>query len=114
MAALAIQVPTESGLSLTLSTASGGGDVFSNTGNEMLVIRNADATSKTVTVNTQVTSFDSNRFGKSVKENQVITVAAGATAVMGTFARNSFNNASGQVEVTYSAVTSLTVAVIRV
>lgn len=85
--------------------ASTGGDTFLNDGNTLFYIDNADASGITVTF---VGATDSN--GRAVNE----TVAVGATsrAICGPFPRDLFN-VGGSVSVTYSAVTTVTVAAVR-
>lgn len=113
MATIAVQTYNESGTDLTMSSAAGGGDQFVNTGKEVIIIYNGDASGKTVTVTAQTTSFTDSKYGSSVKEDQDVTVSAGGVAIMGPFPRQAFNDGSGYVQITYSAVTSLEVAVAR-
>lgn len=112
MATIAKQNITEAGVDLTLSTAAGGGDQFTNTGKELLVILNGDASSKTVTVTAQQTSATVSSLGLMAKEDQSVVVAAGGIGVIGPFPTQSFNDANNYAQVTYSAVTSVEVAVI--
>jgi len=107
MAVLTVQHTTgTSGLVPTFSAAAGGGDSFVNAGGAVLQVKNGDASSHTVTVACQTAC---NLGGTSV-HNIVVPVAAGATAMIGPFPFN-YNDAGGSVQVTYSAVTSVTVAV---
>lgn len=89
------------------AAASGGGDTFANTGREFLAVKNADASAKTVTID-YVPTAD----GQTVPDKTVI-IPAGQTYLIGPFPPSLYNNASGQVSVTYSAVTSVTVKVVR-
>jgi len=114
MATLTVQTYDESGTDLTLSSATGGGDQFANSGRESLIIVNNDASSKTVTIAAQTTSFEDTDFGNAVKQDQSVTVSAsGGVAKIGPFSKRAFNDGSGNVQITYSAVTSLEVAVVR-
>jgi hypothetical protein len=114
MATLTVQTFDEAGQDLTLSAAAGGGDEFANTGKELLVIHNGDASSKTVTITAQTTSFEDQEMGNAVKSNQQVIVSANnGVAIIGPFSRRAFNDSGGKVQITYSAVTSLEVAVVK-
>lgn len=114
MATLTAQTYDESGTDLTMAAAASGGDQFANTGKEELVIVNNDTASKTVTITAQNTSFEDNEYGNAVKQNQSVTVSAsGGVAKMGPFPRRAFNDSNNNVQVTYSAVTSLEIAVVK-
>jgi len=89
------------------AAAAGGGDAFLNTGAEILVIKNGSVSSINVTLVTQAT-VDGNAVA-----DPVVAVAAGVTKAIGPFPRYIFGDANGLVQVTYSAVTSLTVKVLR-
>lgn len=114
MATLAAQSFNETGTSLTLSAATVTGDQFINTEKQALLVNNGDATSKTVTVVSQIASFNDSTFGIGVKQNQSVVIPAGGVALLGTFPRGAYNDASGFVQITYSAVTSVQVAVVNV
>lgn len=113
MADLSVQTFDETGQDLTMSSAASGGDQFDLTGQEYLIIHNGDTSSKDVTVNAQVSSFDDEEYGESVKQDQTLTVGAGSTAIMGPFPRKAFRDGNGKAQITYSAVTSLEVAVVK-
>lgn len=113
MATISEQTFDEAGTDLTLTAAASGGDDFANQGQQFLVIKNGDASSKTVTVTAQNTSFESSTYGNAVKENQSLAVAAGSVGVMGPFPVQAFNDSNGKAQITYSAVTSLEVAVVK-
>jgi hypothetical protein len=111
MATLSAQTTAVSGTAITFSAASGGGDKFANSGNERLLVRNDDASSVTVTIDSPGTC----NFGAAADSNHdlVVTVAAGAEKWIGPFSQDRFNDSNGFVNITYSGVTSLTVAVVR-
>lgn len=116
MATLSIQRPSPAGASLALTAAASGGDQFANDGTVTLQILNSHATaSRTVT-------FDSPQacdFGLSANaaHDRVVVVpgvsSAPANRVMvGPFAPARYNDANGNVQVTYSdSGADLTVAV---
>lgn len=115
MATLTAQEYDESGNDLTMSAAAAGGDQFANPNEDIeLVIVNNDASGKTVTVTAQNTSFEDDAYGNSVKQDQSVTVSAsGGVAMMGPFPKRAFNDGSGNVQITYSAVTSLEIAAVK-
>lgn len=113
MATLTEQTFDEGGTDLTLDAAAVAGDQFANTGKQLLIISNGDASSKTVTITAQDTSFEDKEYGNAVKQNQSLAVAAGSVGIMGPFPRRAFNDSSDNVQITYSAVTSVEVAVVR-
>ncbi len=93
----------------TFASAAGGGDVFANDGNTRFIAINGSGGSITITMTTQQTI---GRDGLAVGDTAP-TVAAAGTAILGPFDPSLYNNTSGQVAVTYSGVTSLTVAAIK-
>ena len=95
------------------AAASAGGDEFSSSGKQYLVITNADASPHTVTVDdpNSVAPTDAKQFNPDVD----IVVDAGTTVIAGPFTATRFVNSSDSlVHLTYDAVTSLTIGVIRV
>jgi tryptophan synthase beta subunit len=90
-----------------LVAANGGGDSFANTGVQRFIIKNADASPKTVTFITQKTVG-----GGLAVADEAVVVPAGQTYIAGPFPPDLYNDGNGQVQVTYSAVTSVTVGVI--
>ncbi len=114
MATLTVQTFDEAGQDLTKSGAAGGGDEFVNTGKEMLIIHNGDSSPVTVTITAQTTSFENKEMGNAVKADQAVVVAASnGVAIMGPFSRRAFNDGDRKVQITYSGVTSLEVAVVK-
>jgi hypothetical protein len=107
MATLTKQVVTTAGLADSLASAAGGGDQFTNTGNEWLEVLNGGGASIDVTIATPATAN-----GEPIAD-RVVAVAAGARKKIGPFNPSIFNDSSGYVQVTYSAVTSVTVGVFK-
>lgn len=100
---------TRDGIQVDTGTAAaGGGDSFVNTGRELVAITNGDASSKDITFDIQRT-LD----GEAVTD-KVVTVPAGQTFLAGPFPTSIYNDADGEVQITYSATTSVTVKVVRV
>ena len=91
-----------------LTAAAAGGDSFANTGKELFIASNANASSYTVTFATQETVD-----GLAVSD-QSITVAQNEEFIVGPFPISIYNDSSGLVQVTYSAVTDLTVCVVKI
>lgn len=92
------------GVAATAASAAGGGDVFPNNGKTIVEIINGGAGSITPTfAATGVLPS-----GAAIS-NVATAVAAGVTRVFGPFPTNEFNNSSGQVAITYTGVSSVTV-----
>lgn len=107
MATLSAQPVTHAGLTPTLTTASAGGDACKSGTGVLLVVKNGDAASHTVTLVTPGTVD-----GLAIAE-RTVTVAASATAyvpVTDTYR----SPTTGLASWTYDAVTSVTVGVLRV
>jgi len=113
MATITVQTITESGITPTFASATAEGDVMDNDGKTFLMIKNGSGGSITVTVTAQVTSFDVGAFGPLTKSNATIAVGAGAEGMIGPFAPLAFNTNDSQISITYSGVTSVTVAGFR-
>jgi hypothetical protein len=107
MALLNPQAINLNGTTITFSSASAGGDQFANTGRELLLVRNGGASSVTTTVAAQ------GRYRGVPFSNVTLTVPAGGEVIAGPFPPEVFNDANGRVNLSYSAVTSVTVAVLQ-
>ena len=109
MATLATTVATDTGATLTLVAASGGGDKCAAGAGCFLVVTNGGGSSITVTLVTPQVER-----GDLALADRAVTVAAGATKVIAVpdFYANPAD--SGLCSITYSAVTSVTVAALRV
>lgn len=107
MATLDVQDAQVQGATLTFASASGGGDAVSARGGVFLLVRNADASPKTVTLVRPGTEF-----GVAVPDVP-FAVAAGTTALLGPIPSDFTDPDTGLVGITYSAVTSVTVAAFR-
>lgn len=109
MAVLTVQTAGFGGLAdVNFVAADAGGDSFLNNGRVIVLVTNADASPKTVTVNSQ--QLCSQGFDHDIE----VIVAAGDTATIGTFPTGRFNDTTGSVLITYSDVTSVTVAAVSV
>lgn len=114
MATITAVNTSDSGADIAFTAAAGGGDQFLNAANTVLLVKNEDASSKDVTITAQSTSVNTPGYGPTTKADTVHTVAAGETAIIGTFGSRAFNDSSGYVQITYSAVTSVSVAVLKI
>ena len=119
MADLVIQDVAEAGLDLSPASgafvaAAAGGDAFANQGDVMLIVRNTDAATRTVTIVAQDVSEVVPGFGTMTKASGggVVPITSGVMA-FGPFPTGAFNDANGKVQVTYSAVVNLEVAAVR-
>ena len=113
MADLALKQPgLDSGAPLLGAVAAAsGGDAFVNEGETFLYVKNTDAVSKNVTIAGQRTC----PFGVAAgSHNSVTAVALNEEKLIGPFNKSRFNDANGKVQVTYSAVTGVTVAAVKV
>lgn len=110
MAALTIQELNKSGVTISYAAAAGGGDEFANNGKTFLHVKNGGGSPINVTIASQV---DDPPPGTAAS-NVVIAVANGAEKMIGPFNQNGYNDTDGNVQVTYSGVTSVTVAAISV
>lgn len=109
MAAITVQPVSTTGTVWTLAAASGGGDTVRPSGNDVhLIVRNGDASSKTVTL----VRAGNDQYGVAIPDLPV-AVAAGATLIIPVPA--TFRDTSDDlVDVTYSATTSVTVGAFKV
>ena len=113
MATLVAQKIIDTGSTETLVSTSSTGDEFINSGVEFIHIQNDHASnSYTVTVTAQVTNIHHPQFGSVTKASTVKTVGAGQSAYIGPFKQSAFNDANNKVQITYSAVTTLKVAIL--
>jgi hypothetical protein len=102
---------TGDGTLLGAVAAAGGGDSFANNGSEFFYIKNGGGAGITVTFDAPGTcSFNS---AANAAHDKACTIGAGEERIIGSFPTGRFNDANGLVQVTYSAVTSVTVAVLK-
>lgn len=113
MATLSVENVTESGLDATYNSAAAGGDDFQNDSSEriFLHVKNGDASSHTVTVTAEDSSLEVPGYGTVSKSNVSVDVPASEDRFIGPFPRFAFGNTPA---ITYDAVTSVTVAVLKV
>jgi len=107
MATLTVQEVARTGLAPTYGAAAGGGDAIPNDGRTMLHIKNGGGASINLTVVTQATVL-----GNAVADD-VIAVPNGQERMVGPFPPGVYNDVNQLVQLTYSGVTTVTVAAIR-
>lgn len=108
MALLTVQQVSLTGLSASFTAAATAGDEFPNSGKCVLYLANADSAATTATV----ASVTNCSYG--FDHDAVVSIPAGSEIYIGPFNRTRFNAADGNVDVTYSSVVDLTVAVVEV
>lgn len=95
------------GLTPVYAAAGGSGDAFQNTGDQYVEVVNGGAVQTTVTVVTPAT------VGGMAIADLTVTVGAGARKKIGPFPPAVFNDANGQVSVTCSPTTDVTLGVFK-
>lgn len=115
MAAITVLTPTLSGVAPSPASASGGGDTVANPrGDVLLRVINGGGSSINVTVTPPASAVRpaDGSFPQMTLAANVVAVPAGASRIIGPFPPM-FNNANGNLDVTYSSVTSVTVEAMR-
>jgi hypothetical protein len=115
MATLVRQKVVIGGLTPSYGAAAGGGDVVDNSdGKTFLHVKNGSGGSITVTVTAQETSLATGTHGTLAVSNVAIAIAAGQERMIGPFPKQAYNNSSKQLAISYSGVTSLTIAALYI
>lgn len=108
MALLATQSPSLAGLNVTFAAATAGGDTVAPDERTHLHVKNGSAGALTVTVVAKTTC------SQGVLHDAAVSVPAGGERKIGPITPQRFARPSdGLAEITYSGVTSLTIAAIR-
>ncbi|MDH5187354.1 MAG: hypothetical protein OEW37_00195 [Rhodospirillaceae bacterium] len=107
MATLTVYTTALDGVTPSYVAATGGGDDFVNSTNTLLHIKNGSGGDITVTVN----SLKSCSYG--FDHDSVTVVTAGSEEIVGPFDTKRFNDSNGKAAITYSGVTSLTIAAFK-
>lgn len=108
MATLTVQKVDLAGLAPTYAAAAVGGDEFVNSGKEFIHVKNGGAGAITVTVNSQALC------NQGFDHDAAVSVPASGERMIGPFLKARFDDANAKVQITYSGVTSVTIAVIQV
>lgn len=112
MATLIAQQISQAGLKPTTVTPAVAGDEVANTAVQFFHIENDGAVSVTATVVPEVTTVIDPQLGTLVKENAVVTLAAGEEGFLGPFEVDAFNDPSGNITITCSVQTSVKLSVL--
>jgi hypothetical protein len=104
---LAINQVVRGGLALAPAAANADGSYFKNDGRVVLYVVNGDSGGHDA-----ILTPTRREGGKAVAADQT-TVAAGAAAWLGPYPPEIFNDALGNALVTFSGVTSVTIAAVR-
>jgi hypothetical protein len=109
MAVLTVQVVGRAGKEPVLTAAAVGGDTFPLIdGREWLEVNNASASAVTVTIKSKM------KCDQGFDHDLVISVPASKKrSISGFLPISRFRNATGNIEITYSAVASVTVGAFR-
>ena len=105
---LTVQNATLDGLDIVYTAANADGNYFTNNGKTVLLVKNGSGGDITVTTDSQVNS------NQGYDNDEDAVIGAGDTNSVGSFNKNRFNDSDGYVQVTYSSVTSITVAAVNV
>lgn len=112
MALLTRQDVSEAGLNPSFDAASVGGDTYPNDDRTILVVKNGDASAHTATIAVQRANANIEGYGRITFDDLAIAVPAGEERWVKAPAAP-YNDGDGVVHLTYDAVTSLTVAAVR-
>tara|TARA_B110000908_G_C10193550_1_gene421720 strand:- start:722 stop:1066 length:345 start_codon:yes stop_codon:yes gene_type:complete len=110
MATLIAQKISQAGLEPTYVTPEAAGDLLVNTAIQFFHVQNDSAASIVATVVPVVTTVVDPLLGILVKENAVLSLAAGEEGFLGPFEIDAFNDASGTIKITCSATASINLA----
>lgn len=108
MAELTKQQATRAGTVLTYGNADVAGDAFENDGTQAVIIVNGGGTPVVVTIETPATVDD------LAVADRTVTIAQGATKIIGPFTRSVYNDGDGKVQITYDGVDGVEIAVIDI
>jgi hypothetical protein len=107
MAALSTQNVNRTGITLSFASCAGGGDTFTPGSQTMLYVKNGGGTSQTVTV-----AASQILMGDIAIPNLTMAVSGSSEKTFGPFPASVYASSTGTTAISYTAVTSLTIAVI--
>ena len=107
MATLTAQQITQAGLVPTSVTPGVSGDTLVNTAKQFFHVVNDGAVAMTATVIPVVTTVVDPLLGILVKENAVLSLAAGEEGFLGPFEVDAFNDVNGNITITCSVTASI-------
>ena len=110
MATLTVQTIVQAGLGPTYASAASGGDVATNDGKLFLHVKNAHGSvARSVTI-TAVQTYIADGTALS---DRVVSVPAAGERMIGPFTPGGFNNASGQIAISYDDEADVTIAALN-
>jgi hypothetical protein len=109
MATLSVQSISRSGLKPTMASASGSGDKFPHAPNRYIEVDNGSGSSVDVTVASQYSGVPQGLSSSDL----TVAVPAGERRLIGPFSERAFADTDGNVNMSYSASSSVTVAAIE-
>ena len=104
---ITVQSMTSAGLEVTFEAANAAGNFFENNGRTYLVVKNGDSSDHSVIIDSP------GACDQGFYHDVTIVVTLAEERSIGPFSTARFNDTSGNVNVTYTAVTSVTVAAIK-
>lgn len=104
---LTVQQVLNTGLEATFSSANADGNYFINDGKTFIEIVNSDGSDHNIVIDSPV------ECNQGSSHDITVTVTAGERRHIGPLSKSRFNDDNGYVNVTYSAVTSVTIAVMK-
>lgn len=113
MSLIARQSVGKDGLNPSLTNAAAGGDTYENSGREFLYVENTDASSHDITISAQKSSYEDDVYGEVNLDDVQVSVPAGEFRLIGPVSPATYNNDSGQAEISYSSETGMKVAVLQ-
>ncbi len=116
---ITVQNALDTGVNYTnQACAAGLADAFINDGKTVLLFANASGSSRTLTVTRQNKSPSVQGYNPITLADLTLTIPGSGTngglCVVGPFAQGEYNDGSGLVQISYSAVTTLTVAAVSI
>lgn len=111
MAELTVQALDEDGITPSYDNAAAGGDEFAYDEHAFIHVKNGDASEHTVTIPSQYTASEVKPGLQT--QDLAVAVPAGEERMIGPFYEPAYKDSNGMVQITYDAVTSVTVGVFR-
>ena len=115
---ITVQAAVDSGVNYTSQAAAVGGDAFLNDGKTVLLFANTNASSRTLTITRQNKNPQVQGFNPITLTDLTVTIPGSATngglCVVGPFAHTEYDDSTGLVQLSYSAVTGLNVSALSV
>lgn len=113
MPTLSKQKIDKDGLNPTLANAAND-DAFEVRGDEVIYVENTDASSHTVTIPAQKSSFEDGTHGKvDLTDIGPITIPSGEFRLIAGISPATYGKSNGEAEINYDATTGMKVAVLQ-